>query len=122
MPSAPPPDMPFRSGPADRYPAAVWRAKVSSDGFCSMGEGAYASASGCCIVVYARAGGGTGDAAMPCSGHCTVPCGVPDEEEVADAPPAPSAPMPLPVASPDRVSSSFGFTGAGPDLRQQMNA
>jgi hypothetical protein len=30
--------------------------------------------------------------------------------------------MPPPVASPVRVSSAFGFTGAGPDLRPQMNA
>ena len=49
-------------------------------------------------------------------------CGVPDEEEVADAPPMPSAPTPPPIASPVRVSSAFGFTGAGPDLRPQMNA
>jgi hypothetical protein len=31
MPSAQQPDMPFRSGPASRYPAAVWRTMVSSD-------------------------------------------------------------------------------------------
>jgi hypothetical protein len=59
---------------------------------------------------------------MPCSGHCTVPCEVPDEVEVADAPPVPSAPTPPPIASPVRVSSAFGFSGAGPDLRPQMNA
>jgi hypothetical protein len=74
------------------------------------------------IVEYTGAGGGTGDAAVPGNGHCTVPCGVPDAEEVADTPPAPSAPMPSPIASPVRVSSAFGFTGAGPDLRPQMNA
>ena len=65
---------------------------------------------------------GTGNAAVPCSGHCTVPSGVPDEDEVADAPPVPSAPTPPPTASPVRASSAFGFTGAGPDLRPQMNA
>ena len=59
---------------------------------------------------------------MPCSGHCTVPSGVQDEEEVAYAPPVPSAPTPPPIASPVRVSSAFGFTGAGPDSRPQMNA
>jgi hypothetical protein len=32
------------------------------------------------------------------------------------------APTPPPIASPVRVSSAFGFIGAGPDLRPQMNA
>jgi hypothetical protein len=69
-----------------------------------------------------RSNSDASDATMPCSGHCTVPCGVPDEEEDADAQPVPSAPTPPPIASPVRVSSACGFNGAGPDLRPQMNA
>jgi hypothetical protein len=57
-----------------------------------------------------------------CNGHCTVPCCVPGEDEVADAAPAPSALMPPPTASPIGVSNAFGFIGAGPDLRPQIKA